>query len=93
MEEYGLKLSAHKATPTKQETAKEAVVIITMTGGHKSHLLQLFPQFAHKIHTITEICAGEGDVSDPFGRNKDYYQQCAEQIKSCLEKIEWGKFL
>lgn len=93
MGEYGLKLSTHKATPVKQGAVEEAAVIITMTSGHKSHLLQLFPQFAHKIHTMAEICAEEGDVSDPFGGNKDFYQQCAKQIKSCLEKIEWEKFL
>ena len=94
MEDFGLELAGHGATPVQQEAVEDAAVIITMTHGHKSHILQLFPQFAHKTHTLTEICGddGEGDITDPFGANKGFYRQCAEQIKSNLEKIDWEKF-
>ena len=93
MAEFGLELGSHKSSPTSQKAAQEAATIITMTGGHKARLLALFPALASKIRTLAEACGGQGDVADPFGGSVEIYRQCAAEIKSHLEKIEWEKFL
>jgi protein-tyrosine-phosphatase len=86
-DEYGLDLSGHASSPVRPTDVEKAAAIIAMTRGHKEHLLEAYPQFADKIYTL------DGDVADPFGGSLEIYKNCAFQIKTYLEKIEWGKYL
>ncbi|MCL2235565.1 MAG: low molecular weight protein arginine phosphatase [Defluviitaleaceae bacterium] len=88
MAEYGLELCSHETSPISQDLAEEAAAIFTMTKAHKSHVLQVLPHLETKVQTL----GGDEDVSDPFGGNLDVYRDCAAQIKSYLEKNDWGKF-
>jgi protein-tyrosine-phosphatase len=86
--EYGLDLSGHKSKPVQAQDVEQAAVVIAMTNSHKTHLLGAYPQFSHKISLLFD-----GDINDPFGGNLEIYKKCAMQIKTHLEKTEWGQYL
>ena len=88
-EGWNVDISGHKAKMTGEADLADAYMVITMTMGHKNHLLMLYPDFAGKIHAVKEICGQGQDIDDPFGANFDIYLQCARQIESFLENFDW----
>ena len=86
-------VSEHKAKIIRETNLADAHIVITMTMGHKSHLLALYPDFADKIHAIKELCGDGCDIDDPFGGNLDVYQKCAKQIESFIENFDWERYL
>jgi len=92
MNRHGLCLASHKATPLHLADVDGAHIIITMTAGHKAHLLATNPALAGKTHTFSELC-GANDVADPYGGDLAVYMQCAAQIKQYIEHLGWGKYL
>jgi len=93
MENYDLDISAHKSMQANQEELEAAHIIITMTNGHKARLLSVFPDFAIKIHTISDLCGTDRDIDDPFGGDMSVYMDCAAQIKNYIEKLDWGRYI
>ena len=89
MVSFGLNITDHKSGLISEEDLAGAHIVITMTTGHKAHILAKYSSFAHKVHAVKEL-AGH-DVSDPFGGGMDIYLSCAEQIKSFIENFDWGK--
>ena len=92
MQNYELCLASHKAKSAKSVDFSAAHLIITMTAGHKAHLLAMDAGLADKIYTFAELCGGS-DVSDPYGGDLDVYLDCAAQIKQYIESMDWGKLL
>ena len=92
MDSHGLCLASHKSTPLNLADVAGAHIIITMTAGHKAHLLATSPDLASKTYTFGELCDAR-DVSDPYGGDLDIYMQCAAQIKQYIERLDWGKYL
>ena len=63
-----------------------ADVIVTMTAEQK-RMLADFPETAGKdIITLPEAAGEPGDVEDPAGRDEDFYRNCRDHIRRCLEK-------
>jgi protein-tyrosine-phosphatase len=63
-----------------------ADVIVTMTAEQK-RMLAAFPETAGKdIITLSEAAGEAGDVEDPAGRDEDFYRNCRDHIRRCLEK-------
>ena len=89
----GLDISAHKSKAAEEEDIISAHIIITMTHGHKKHLVEIYPGFAEKIFTIRELCGEECDINDPFGGSEAIYTECAEQLKRYIEKLKWEEIL
>lgn len=69
-----------KAVQWKQ--LKEAKQIFVMTQEHRQELLNRWPEFREKIHTL-----GPLDIQDPYGASQERYFQCARQIESCVKQI------
>ena len=92
MDNHGLCLASHKSTPLSLADLGGAHIIITMTAGHKAHLLAANPALAGKTHTFGELCDAD-DVADPYGGDLHVYMECAAQIKQYIEKLDWGKYL
>ena len=90
---YSLDISGHRARPACREDLEAASLVLTATGGHKSHLMALFPEFSAKIFTICEVSKGGTDISDPFGRDLQAYISCADQMKSYIDNICWEEML
>jgi len=89
----GIDISAHNSKTAEDEDIISAHIIITMTHGHKRHLVTIYPNFAEKIFTIKELCGEEHDINDPFGGSEALYMNCAEQLKRYIEKLNWEEIL
>lgn len=87
MEEMGLDLSCHIATPVSTELLEEVELILTLTEGHKRSLDSHFPNFREKTFTLLEYVGENGDIEDPFGGDINVYRKCAAQIKNSIEKL------
>lgn len=88
VEKYGLDLSRHLSKPISAKDIEEADLILTMTNSHKKVLLGACNDVGTDIFTLNEFVNGtENDIVDPFGRELDVYQSCAEEIKHCIEEI------
>lgn len=102
----GLSMSAHAqdvlqekgiacevfSKPFTKELADWADWILTMTEGHKSHILVQYPQFAEKVHVLKQFANGgedaqSYDISDPFGGSLEEYKRCAEEIEDALAEV------
>lgn len=87
MEELGIDLSCHIATPINLEMIKEADIILTMTLTHKQLVLNHFSEAKDKTHTLLEYIGQAGDIEDPFGGDLSIYRNCAQIIRASIEKL------
>ena len=88
MHEYGVDLSTHKATNTRESNIEEMDLILCATTGHKMMLLQMYPDLAEKIYTMKEYAGDEDkDIKDPWGYDLETYKNCAKEIYTCVKKI------
>jgi protein-tyrosine-phosphatase len=87
VKEMNLDLSNHISRRLTYELLMESDLVLTMTNGHKSSILSLFPSFKGKVFTLFEYIGENGEVGDPFGGNIDSYRKTALQLKNVIEKI------
>lgn len=80
MEEMGLDIKDHAATPVTEELIDWADWIITMTETHKEQLLAAFPQAREK--EITPF-----NIPDPFGGTLEDYRRAALALQEALSTI------
>ncbi|QEG23180.1 L-threonylcarbamoyladenylate synthase [Mariniblastus fucicola] len=93
MQDYGINISDHQSRPVTARLANYADLILTMTNGHRTAIVNQWPTLDSRVRTIRE---DGGDVSDPIGSPIPVYQACAEQIEACLRhwvgKIDFDQF-
>lgn len=84
----GLDLTNHKSRQFSRETAGQSDIILTMTAGHKSAVLQQCPEAVGRVFTLSEF-AGENsrDIADPFGQGVPVYEKCAREIRELVEMV------
>jgi protein-tyrosine-phosphatase len=87
VEELGLDLSYHIATPISEELLEESDLILTLTEAHKHLIISHFPKSKDKTHTLLGYVGESGDIEDPFGGDIGVYRNCAIQIKESIEKL------
>ena len=88
MDEMGIDISDHKSTQITEESVSQADLVLVMTTGHKNILIDLFPEYIDRIHTLHEYAYGaEDDIADPFGMDHDAYRRCALEIKGAVEAV------
>lgn len=79
----------HQSTLLSESLAEWADYILTMTSGHKSTVVQLFPQAIPKTYTLNEFASldEKKDIGDPFGGSVDIYRITFMEIKKAIENI------
>lgn len=88
MEEYGIDLSRHRSRPLDQDLVEEADLILVMTRGHYSQVIERYQSSRDKTFILSEWAGCQGqEISDPFGMGKESYKKSAEQIRSMLERV------
>lgn len=80
MEEMGLDITEHAATPVTEELIEWADLIITMTEEHKEQLLAAFPRAKEK--QITPF-----SIPDPIGGTVDDYRKTARALQEALAEV------
>ncbi|MFT9496673.1 low molecular weight protein arginine phosphatase [Anaerosolibacter sp.] len=61
MQEKNIDLHKHRSTPLSKTLIDQADVILTMTRNHKSQVLSMAPDAAHKTFTLKEYAGRLGD--------------------------------
>ncbi|USG65426.1 low molecular weight protein arginine phosphatase [Brevibacillus ruminantium] len=91
MEEYGI-THDHQASRVNSELINWADVILTMTGSHKSLVVNYFPDAQSKVYTLMEFVGveGLGDIADPFGGSVEEYRRCAQELDHLLDRL-WAQ--
>jgi protein arginine phosphatase len=78
----------HRSSLLKKEDIDWATYILTMTTGHKQHVIGRFPEAKGKTFTLKEFVSGqEGDIFDPFGGSVETYRQTREELEQLIEQL------
>ena len=88
--EYGCDGSPHRARLLTRELAESADLILTMTRGHKSAILQVLPEMCSRVFTLAEYACGDinaADIDDPFMGSYETYSVCAGKMYNALSCI------
>lgn len=65
----------------------EADLILAMTDEQIAMLHKGFPEAAGKeIYTLKQFAGIDGDIEDPAGRDEQFFANCRDEIKACLER-------
>ena len=88
----GIDASDHVSTLLNEENLRKSWLVLTMTANHKNKILQLYPASASKVYTISEYAGFNNDITDPFGKDVEYYkntfEEINEKVKIIFEKIK-----
>jgi tRNA threonylcarbamoyl adenosine modification protein (Sua5/YciO/YrdC/YwlC family) len=83
MSTMGLQLADHESQPLTTQLVNHADIIWTMTRSHRQSIIMQWPEASAR--TVV-LAPDQSDIPDPIGGPIEYYQQCAEQIKTHLAK-------
>lgn len=89
---YDADISNHRATNIRDSKIEEMDVILCATISHKQSVLYLYPELEGKVFTMKEYAkldknGQDMDIKDPWGYDMDVYENCAKEIKECLDII------
>lgn len=98
---WGIDLTSHRSRAISEDEIKDAFLIFTMTNNHKNMLQAAFPHTKSKVYTLKEFVqqkkqyGSEGasspvndiDITDPFGKPLEVYQECASEIKAAVDAL------
>lgn len=82
----------HQASMLTDKLVEDAHYILTMTEGHKSAVMNRFPNSRSKTFTLKEFAqlGGNRDIADPFGGSEEMYRATFFEIKEAIEKVAEG---
>lgn len=92
MKQYGVNIENHRATNIRDSKIEEMDLILCATNSHKQSVLHLYPQLKGKVYTMKEYAkldknGQDMDINDPWGYDLNVYNNCALEIKKCIEEI------
>lgn len=85
MARLGIDIGAHISRRITKESVSEADEVLCMTEEQKIMLIYAYPEFADKIHLLSEAAGKNGNVSDPYGGDERTYRLCAEKIEELID--------
>ncbi|HZJ84799.1 MAG TPA: low molecular weight protein arginine phosphatase [Syntrophomonadaceae bacterium] len=87
MQESNIDISGHRSKQVTEELLASADLILTMTESHRQRILEMFPEYAAVIHTITAYIGHDDEVADPFGRGLAAYYDTLEQLEAIMDQL------
>ena len=93
LNQMGIDMKDHLATPFDEIIAEKADLIVVMTMEHKDNILTRFAKVQNiekKTKLLTEYSLNENKldgISDPIGMGYDYYFSCAQSMLEPLKKL------
>ncbi|WP_436957590.1 low molecular weight protein arginine phosphatase [Staphylococcus sp. AS1337] len=85
IEEKGLPVPEHAMSFTHKDL--NADLILTMSRSHKLAIQQMGHDAAH-VFTLNEYVGLHGEVSDPFGGNKDDYIKIFNELNILIDSLK-----
>ncbi len=86
MVERGLDTSRHRSRMVSAKLMAGSDLVLTMTGGHAEAIRAEFPNYAFKVHLLTEMSGPAYDVQDPYRGPLRAYQRTADEIEGLVER-------
>lgn len=85
---YQGNLLHHRAQVLHHEQLEASSLILTMTAHQRDSLLDIWPDVADKVFTLSEYAVGiDADVEDPYGLDEEAYIATAAQISDLIVKL------
>jgi len=87
--ELDLNLSGHRSKPLTPELVNRCDLIVTMTDGHRFHILREFPGVANKVCLIKSFGTSKvpADITDPYGGSLNIYRKTRDEIDRALSDL------
>jgi protein-tyrosine phosphatase len=84
---FNVDISERKAIQLTSDLIKENDLILTMTSHMRDVLLENFPQYKNKIHTLNQFVGLGEDVVDPYGSAIEMYKTTFDMLKKSIELL------
>ena len=86
MEELGIPIDDHRATPLTTELAEWADWILVMEMGHASRVRELAPEMGERVLLLGTF-GGTLEIGDPLGGWTRRFRHSRDEIRSCVERF------
>jgi protein-tyrosine phosphatase len=86
MAERGIDITDHIAHTLNADDVAEADLILIMAKEHAQMIRNTWPQYAWKVHYVSEMSGRRQDVRDPYGDPIGDYRACAETLSRHIDK-------
>lgn len=86
MAERGIDITDHIAHTINAEDVAASDLILVMSRDQGQMIRQTWPQYAWKIHLLSEMAGKRQDVHDPYGDPIEEYRTCADTIAHYLDR-------
>lgn len=73
LSEIGVDISGHRSNGVPVPKLHEADKIYVMTQGHKTAIVDVFPELGERISIL--------NISDPYGMELERYRECRDEIE------------
>ena len=96
MSEEGIDVSGHRSRKLTLEMVTQADKIFAMERTHKQIILENWPQAREKVFLMTQFASpvrthgSQVDIPDPIHMPVYFYQNVAQVIRECVERITEG---
>lgn len=77
-------ITDHVAHTITTEDVVKADLILVMSQEHETMIRQTWPQYAWKIHRLSEMAGKRQDIKDPYGGSIDKYETAADTIEGYI---------
>ena len=86
MAERGINIGQHVAHTVTAQDVSAAVLILVMSHEHEQMLRNTWPQYAWKVHRLSEMAGKRRDIEDPYRGPIEEYRESADTIADYIER-------
>jgi protein-tyrosine-phosphatase len=86
MAERGVDVADHIAHTIRATEVAESDLILVMSREHEETIRNTWPQYAWKLHRLSEMVGKRRDVRDPYGGSIEEYRECADTLSEYIDQ-------
>jgi protein-tyrosine phosphatase len=86
MAERGIDITDHIAHTITYDDIAEAELILVMSREHSDVIRNTWPQYAWKVHRLSEMVGKRKDIQDPYGSTVTEYRACADTLSTYIDE-------
>jgi protein-tyrosine phosphatase len=85
MKARGIDLRTHRSRGVTCGMLAEADLVLAMTSDHIEALKVACPEYAHKVHLLSQMIGQTYDIYDPYGGSRLEYSYTAQELEQLIE--------
>ncbi len=86
MAERGIDITDHTAHTITYDDIAESDLILVMSREHADVIRNTWPQYAWKVHRLSEMVGKRKDIRDPYGSTVAEYRACANTLSTYVDE-------